>query len=472
MRPLRQLRRDLGSVLPECGSDRVPCDGCCGIDWPVWDIAELRPRNPAERPTPASASSPRVHRLIFALAAGVGLWAATAVAAPADNGFATALCRSVASAVDEAAPDGRPAFVVSYRPGPQERETPLPLRSSAFVYDNALAIVALVSCGETHRAQRIGDALLHAAAHDRSFQDGRIRNAYRAGASAPDGRALLPGWWAAEANLWAEDPYQDGTATGNVAWAALALLNLHGATGDGRYLAGAGSLLRWIDKAARDPGQVGFTGGLDGFDGAQTKLTWASTEHNVDIAAAAEWYTRVAGDTALADMSRSARSFVERAFKAQEGCFLLGTTPEGAPADPAHLALDTQLWPLLLRGAPAAWRPALACAEQRLGVEGGFDFDNDRDGLWVEGTGQAALVYRVGGDNTRADALVNGLRQDLSPSGWLFATRGERLTTGLKIGPNSTSADFFYFRRPHLGATAWAILAATGWNPFAGKRDD
>ena len=215
----------------------------------------------------------------------------------------------------------------------------------------------------------------------------------------------------------------------------------------------------------------GSRGGIDGFDGAQAKLTWASTEHNVDIAAAAEWHARIVPDPAVTGMARSARSFVMRAFRRQDGCFVLGTTLKGASADPAHLALDAQLWPLLLADAPDEWRQALKCAERHLGVEGGFDFDNDRDGLWVEGTGQAALVYRVLGQRERSRRLLAGLRQDVAADGWLFATRRERLTTGLKIGPQSTSADFFYFRRPHLGATAWAILAATGRNPFTGTQD-
>jgi hypothetical protein len=38
------------------------------------------------------------------------------------------------------------------------------------------------------------------------------------------------------------------------------------------------------------------------------------------------------------------------------------------------------------------------------------------------------------------------------------------------LSPTSTTDDFFYFRLPHLGATAWAAIAATGWNPFTGTR--
>jgi hypothetical protein len=111
-------------------------------------------------------------------------------------------------------------------------------------------------------------------------------------------------------------------------------------------------------------------------------------------------------------------------------------------------------------------------AETHLAVDGGFDFDGDRDGVWVEGTAQAALAYRIAGDVDRSEQLLNGLQGDRAPSGLLYATRSERLSTGLSIDPTKTVADLFYFKRPHLGATAWAALAAMGWNPFVGKKVD
>jgi hypothetical protein len=70
--------------------------------------------------------------------------------------------------------------------------------------------------------------------------------------------------------------------------------------------------------------------------------------------------------------------------------------------------------------------------------------------------------------------LLATLEADRTPSGFLNATRGARVSTGLSINPTptATEADFFYFRRPHLGATAWATLAATAWNPFTGRKVD
>ena len=72
--------------------------------------------------------------------------------------------------------------------------------------------------------------------------------------------------------------------------------------------------------------------------------------------------------------------------------------------------------------------------------------------------------------STTAVRCLAEIARQFSAGGYVFATREERITTGLAIGSASTSADFFYYRRPHLGATAWAVLAARAWNPYAARR--
>ena len=54
------------------------------------------------------------------------------------------------------------------------------LSDIAFVYDNALAIIALLNAGEGAAARALGDGLLYAQAHDETFTDGRLRQAYHA----------------------------------------------------------------------------------------------------------------------------------------------------------------------------------------------------------------------------------------------------------------------------------------------------
>jgi hypothetical protein len=214
---------------------------------------------------------------------------------------------------------------------------------------------------------------------------------------------------------------------------------------------------------------AGFRGGFHGYDPEQVRLTWISTEHNVDVYAAAAWLFRITGKSKYADAASEARRFIERAFDVDH--FRLGTKPDGSPADASMLALDVQLWPCMaIPDAPAPWRSALAFAAVHLAVHDGFDFNGDKDGVWVEGTAQASLAYRIAGDPRRSGELQRSLDSDRTPSGFLNATRTAQVSTGLSIDPTKTVADFFYFKRPHLGATAWAALAASAWNPFTGKR--
>jgi hypothetical protein len=377
-------------------------------------------------------------------------------------------CAPLSNAVASQAAGSEAAFVRSYEHADDESRLPAGLASTAFVYDNALAAIALVACGDVNSAMVIGNALSVAARNDRTFRDGRVRNAYRPG-PVGKGPPALPGWWDANQKIWAEDAAQDGSSTGNVAWAALALLTLHQATKQEAFLADAERLVDWV--IANVSTGSGFRGGFHGYDPQQVRLTWISTEHNVDVYAAAAWLFRLTNERKYADAASEARRFLGRAFDGDH--FLLGTKPDGSLADPSMLALDVQLWPwMAIPDAPAQWRSALNFAATHLAVKDGFDFNGDRDGLWVEGTAQASLAYRIAGDPRRSAQLLTTLEADRTPSGFLNATRGARVSTGLSIDPTATEADFFYFRRPHLGATAWATLAATAWNPFTGRNVD
>lgn len=95
----------------------------------------------------------------------------------------------------------------------------------------------------------------------------------------------------------------------------------------------------------------------------------------------------------------------------------------------------------------------------------GFDFNADRDGVWTEGTAQAALTFRVTGREAEARGyLATALAARDPQTGWLRATDGSRLSTGLSTGLEGVA--FEYAPYLHLGATAWAALAAAGRNPF------
>jgi hypothetical protein len=410
---------------------------------------------------------------ILAAALVAFLLPVAAMAAQEESALAHQGCAALTARVD-AEPGTGPVMLRSFDgaggSGPTDN---VALATAAFTYDNALAVIALTACGRLPQAKRIGAALALAATSDRAGEHGRLRNAYRGGVqpNPPPNGPPPNGWWDAKANRWLEDDYQVGTATGNVAWAALALLTLAEATGERPYRDAAVHLANWaVTHAADTRGAGGFTGGIFGGEANPRPLTWKSTEHNVDLEAVFRWLARSGAAGEWSRHAAAARAFVRSQWDEAAGRFLTGTLPDGVTENRNTSGLDAQLWPLLLPDAPPNWRRALAYAERAHGVDGGFSFNDDRSGLWTEGTAQAALSYRVTGQPAKAEKLFGQLAGMVSPGGFLWATREPRVTTGLAIGPDSTTADLFYFRLPHLGATAWAVIAAEGWNPFTGRR--
>jgi len=389
-----------------------------------------------------------------------------AQADPAED-VARRACSTLSSRVAAVSGDD-PVFLRSYDAGSGEGANPEPALNAAFTYDNALAVIALRACGDLPAARRIGAALLAASAEDRTGEAGRLRNAYRPG-TVHETPVPPMGWWDAGRQQWDEDQYQVGSATGNLAWAALALLTLADATQDAEYTDGAARIAAWAARtSADDRAPAGFSGGLYGYDDAPEPPGWESTEHNVDMAAVCDWLSRLQPQAGWQAKAALARGFVSALWDPEQGRFWVGTLPDGVSINRANSGLDAELWPLLLGDAPAEWQGALAYAEHAHAARPGFDFNDDRDGVWWEGTAQAALVYRALGKGQQADRLLKALARRFSPGGLLWATDAARITTGLALSPSSTTDDFYYFRLPHLGATAWAVLAETGWNPFIG----
>lgn len=393
-----------------------------------------------------------------ALPVHAGSPAGAAAVTPRIETIARDGCHAIAARVD-AQPGNAPLLLRSYdsRHGQGAPALP-PLHSAAFTYDNALAVIALLACNDRSQAERIGEALRLAATHD-----ARLRDAYRAGIVEGD-KPSPNGWWNTRRKHWVDaahqyaGAYQDGSSCGNVAWAALALLALHDATGDTRWRDAAARLAGWVVAHASDTrGAGGFAGGIESFLLKPRKASWKSTEHNIDLAALFAWLDRIAapGEDWHAQ-ARRARVFVTAQWDAASGHFWMGTTADGATPLRTPSALDVQLWAQLLPDAPKAWRRALDWVERMNAVGGGFDFTDDRDGLWTEGTAQAALAYRWTGRQSRATALFASIARQASPGGFLYATPEPRITAVYS----------YYHHRPCLAATAWAVLAALDRNPY------
>ncbi|MDB5381122.1 MAG: hypothetical protein JWO26_754 [Rhodospirillales bacterium] len=320
---------------------------------------------------------------------------------------------------------------------------------AAFTYDNALAGLALLAAGDREGAWRLAEGLRLAQSQDRFYRDGRLRNAYAAGRQFPyaPASARPPGWWD---GAWREDAYQVGSALGPVAFAML----LWTAMNAPPFLAAARAAGEWC---AGFRTERGFAGGVFGHEPTPSALRWRSTEQNLDLAVA---FARV-GSQAL---SAHAADFVRAMWQPGEARFIAGLTPEGARND--HSALDANLFPLLAWPREARFTPAFDWVLARHGVAGGLDFDQDRDGAWLEGTAQAALFLRRVGRETEARGFAATIARHMTSEGWVRAATVPALTTGLETGITPGVADFTYPDRAHLGATAWAALAALGASPF------
>ena len=371
-------------------------------------------------------------------------------------------CGYLTGLIDKEPPSG-PLFLPSY---PTVESGPL--HGAAYLYDNAVAAVALVGCGEQDKAYRIGEAILWAIDNDRIWHDGRLRNAYAAGVVA-NGPVKLPGWWDNTQNKWLEDRYQVGSDNGNMAWAMLALLSINDVSTGSRFRDGAARLGTWVAQWADTRGTGGFTGGTFGHEPTPEVRTWKSTEHNTDLAAAFGLLAIRTGDSRWRDMATAAEHFVNTMWDPACACFAAGTAEDGVTRNPI-VALDAQVWPLTaLPGAAKKFASAITTAEQRMSVDQGFSYGEDRDGVWTEGTGQMALLMELLGRTGKAKSLIAVIESQRSPDGGFYATSVRELPTGFVLDTDPTKPRL-YFRLPHLGAASWAALAERGFNPFTATK--
>ncbi len=326
---------------------------------------------------------------------------------------------------------------------------------AAYTYDNALAGLALLAGGYGLHAARIADALAMAQVHDPNYNDGRLRNAYRAGPTTLP--IALPGWWDARSNQWAEDPYQVGSETGPIAWAILLWTALRDAgINSERYEAAAMRAAGWIIAHCR--ADKGFSGGVFGFPPYPRKLRWVSTEQNTDCAVAF-------GRLHLHDATAHAATFVHAMHDAHSRLFAAGLTPDGARN--GLIAADANLWPYLAGLANAAvLTPALAALGWPRGHPNGIGFSAASQGIWIEGTSFAVLALRRAGQATQSRHFFTTASKAITPDGMVMTTMSTTLATGLTVGPGAGSAAFTYYRVPALAPTAWAALAGLGANPL------
>ena len=329
------------------------------------------------------------------------------------------------------------------------------IQNAAFVYDNALALIAFLAMEDYERAKLIADAFVTAQNNDRFYKDGRLRNAYMAGDLLYLGKARLPGWWDEKTKRWYEDEYQASSYAGNMAWVVIALASYYEEKGGEEYKNAAIKLGEWI---YRENDKSGYTGGYKGWEPNAEKIRWKSTEHNIDVYVAFMHLYKITGDKKWYDGAMKAKNFVESMWNGEY--FYTGTFENGS-INKEVVPLDIQAWAVM---AFNNYSKAVEWAEINCYVEvdgfKGFDFNTDRDGVWFEGTSHMALAYKILGEDEKADLYLSEIEKGISKG--VFASSHDGVTTGF---------DWNYFKREHVGATSWYIFAKLGYNPYWGKSD-
>lgn len=374
------------------------------------------------------------------------------------------------------------------------------LRNTAFTYDNALAVLAFLADGSpdsVRRARLIGDAFVYATTHDRTYSDdracneavtpltvhgARLRAAYAAGDIAlppgwtPNGRSgtvPIPGFYVDATETFYEVE-QQALDVGNDAWAVIALNALFMRTTQSSYSNAACRLGNFVRSFRNDSGTYrGFQGGVNAPESAPVLRPWASSEHNLDIYAAFSGLYRTTGNSQWQQDAQHALEFVEAMWDSSRNCFLAGTKdPATRNTDTGTLPLDAQAWSVLaIPGMLLVHPGVLACAENNhlTASDGfqGFDFNEDKDGVWFEGTGQMATAYSVTAQDAKAQIYRQQLRAaQAAPVGdgkGIAAASHDGLSTGFLTAGNQP---FKYFRRLHTGATSWNVFAQLEINPY------
>jgi hypothetical protein len=388
-----------------------------------------------------------------------------------------------------------PRFVQSYLPETICPEAGLP--NTAQTYDQALALLAFLARGQPddlRRAELIAQALVEAQHRDRTFKDGRLRNAYASGELIDPhlGTTRIPGAYDPALQKYLEDENAVGTDSGNMAWAAIALVQadaLLPKRAGAPFLDAAVSLARWIVENTKvDDPLGGFSAGVRGFERAagdpegQERKDYRATEHNIDLMVLFDQLT--AAVSSDPDQSRQwssealhARSFVDkmRADGAEASYYWTGTgAGAGTSINKSVVPLDVQTWGVLGARGPDKNAGALDwtlkhCAEKDSRDAFGFQCNNG-DGAWWEGTAQMVAALRWLKRDQQAMPVLARLRaaqlQDEPAAGAMPAASRCGLPTGFQqTFHDGKTRPWVYPNWPHIGATAWFIFAALGVNP-------
>jgi hypothetical protein len=379
-------------------------------------------------------------------------------------------------------PRTEPVFLPSYEPVPLDKTGSF-INSYAYSYDAAMTALALAHAGKTEQAVKVADALLFAFENDRKFSvaERGIRNGYASG-----NPVSFPGWYSETGkapfaklagtfdlaeSIWKEDFYSDSYATGNNAWILLSFLKIYNDTHNSKYLDAARRLAEYL-RTLRDDVNGGFRGGWDGFDNSQTKATYVSTEHNIDLYSAFRQLgnlikktEKTAAEQYYAD-AEHAKNFVFKMYNVEEGFFYTGTNDDGVSINKSIHPLDANTWAIqsFFNEPGFDAEKVVSYIENNLrDPESGFYKFSEKtvSGYWTEGSYQKIVSDWVLKHNDKYQQQLAQLDAKAKADGSITAANIDGLKTGFYLGDGS---EWIYDNRVSVGATTWKALAELGVN--------
>ena len=144
--------------------------------------------------------------------------------------------------------------------------------------------------------------------------------------------------------------------------------------------------------------------------------------------------------------------------------FYTGTLADGVTISKENTVLDAQVWAYLALG--DQYEPVLKTVEKMEVEPGSYSFcqSNAKGGWWPEGTAFTALMYRLRGEDEKADAALDALCAIQLDSGLFPAATVEKLSTGIYLADGTP---WEYSNEPHIAPAAWFVLAVEGFNPYS-----
>ncbi len=197
-------------------------------------------------------------------------------------------------------------------------------------------------------------------------------------------------------------------------------------------------------------------------DATLKKITWKSTEHNIAVYSAFMKLFDVTNASIWRDRAFHARDFAEAMWDTNGGHFWTGTMDDGVQINKWVYPLDVNTLGLIFLG--GMYAPGIEWAYKNCLVNTcphgdpfkGFDFNDDIDGVWPEGSAQMCVSFCMMNDTSRYGEYIQQLRlmQSLAKH-----NNGKGIVEACHDTVTSGFEGINKINRLSVAATSWYIFA-------------